>query len=65
SVSYLKSKYGDHELWNGLTIVPAGGSEGNVDISAVYVSEIDYEGQGGVISFPEGETKNIEGSYLR
>ncbi len=57
SVSYLKSKYGDHELWNGLTIVPAGGSEGNVDISAVDVSEIDYEGQGGVISFPEGETK--------
>lgn len=59
SVSYLKSKYGDHELWNGLTTVPAGGSEGNVDISAVDVSEIDYEGQGGVITFPEGETSKV------
>lgn len=59
SVSYLKNKYGDHELWNGLTIVPAGDSEGNVDISAVDASEIDFEGQGGVISFPEGETTQI------
>ncbi|UMM06862.1 hypothetical protein MKR81_26745 (plasmid) [Vibrio campbellii] len=53
----LKRKYGDHELWNGLSVLPAGSSEGNVDISAIDVSNIDYEGQGGKIKFLEGETE--------
>ncbi len=37
-------------------MVPSGGSEGNVDISAVDISAIYYEGQGGAIIFPEGTT---------
>ncbi|MEZ8029272.1 Calx-beta domain-containing protein [Enterovibrio norvegicus] len=61
SVQSLIDRYGDHPLWNGLTTIPAGGSEGNVDISAVSVVEPDYRGQGGKVVFSEGETtKNIE-----
>lgn len=55
SVTDLIAKYGNHPLWDGLTIVPAGGSEGNVDISAIDFSQIDYEGVGGKVTFNPGE----------
>lgn len=56
SVAELEAKYGTHPLWEGLSVVPAGASEGNIDVSALDFSEIDYEGQGGTIVFKEGET---------
>lgn len=55
-VSDLIAKYGNHELWNGLTVIPAGGSEGNIDVSALDMSSIDYEGVGGTVTFEPGET---------
>lgn len=54
-VSDLIARYGDHPLWDGLTVVPAGGSEGNVDINAVDFSQIDYEGVGGKVTLAPGE----------
>lgn len=57
SVSYLREHYGDHEIWNGLSVVPAGGSEGNIDLTAVDIQFIDYLGTGGTINFNEGETE--------
>ncbi|EJC7176199.1 hypothetical protein DC915_RS02925 [Vibrio parahaemolyticus] len=56
SVPDLIARYGNHPLWDGLSVIPAGGSEGNVDISAVDFSAIDYEGVGGQITFQPGET---------
>lgn len=55
SVADLIARYGNHPLWDGLTVVPAGGSEGNVDISAIDFSQIDYEGVGGRVTFNPGE----------
>lgn len=56
SVPDLIARYGNHPLWNGLSEIPAGGSEGNVDISAVDLSVIDYEGVGGQVTFQPGDT---------
>ncbi|UJF20350.1 hypothetical protein L0B53_18695 (plasmid) [Vibrio sp. SS-MA-C1-2] len=55
NVNYLKSNYGDHPTWNGLTTVPAGGSEGNINVSSFTNIQPDYEAVAGELIFTEGE----------
>ncbi|WP_299020936.1 Calx-beta domain-containing protein [uncultured Photobacterium sp.] len=65
SVSYLRENYGDHPLWNNLETIHAGGSEGNIDITGVSTTQVDYEAQAGTVVFDEGETiKTIQVTVL-